>query len=86
MTSLPHGAKLQNGNFTVGKVVGQGGFGITYHGSDTQLNRHVAIKEFFPLGCARNGALVQPQSALDATSFANAKAKFLGEARTLAQW
>lgn len=86
MTFLPLGTKLQNGNFTVGKVVGQGGFGITYHGSDTQLNRHVAIKEFFPLGCTRIGASVQPQGAFDTTSYGNAKAKFLGEARTLAQF
>ena len=45
---LPLGTKLQDGRFTVGRVLGRGGFGITYKGADTQLRRPVAVKEFVP--------------------------------------
>ena len=84
--SLQPGAKLQNGAFTVGKVLGQGGFGITYKGGDMQLRRYVAIKEFFPQGCARHLQTVQPTGGMAAGDYQNVKAKFLEEARVLARF
>ncbi len=36
------------GKYTVGKVLGYGGFGVTYIGWDNTLERKVAIKEFLP--------------------------------------
>ncbi len=47
--TLPPGSILQ-GKYLVGKVLGQGGFGITYIGMDLQLQRKVAIKEYYPAG------------------------------------
>lgn len=38
--------------YLVGRVLGQGGFGITYIGIDLQLQRKVAIKEYYPAGFA----------------------------------
>ncbi len=83
---LPKGVRLNNGNYAVGEVLGQGGFGITYKGGDLNLRRYVAIKEFFPQGCARQDATVQPAGTLSAADYANVKAKFIEEARTLARF
>jgi serine/threonine protein kinase len=38
---------LINDRYKIGRVLGQGGFGITYLGKDMKYNRIVAIKEFF---------------------------------------
>ena len=39
---------LLGGRYTIGQVLGFGGFGVTYIGYDTVLNRKVAIKEYLP--------------------------------------
>jgi serine/threonine protein kinase len=84
--ALPANTNLQNGNFTVLRVLGQGGFGITYVASDNNLRREVAIKEFFPQGCLRSGTMVQPSSSISADEYSSARETFLDEARTLAQF
>lgn len=45
---LPSGTLLYHNQYRIEKVLGQGGFGITYLAHDFSLDRKVAIKEFFP--------------------------------------
>ncbi|MBD5357597.1 MAG: serine/threonine protein kinase, partial [Bacteroides sp.] len=45
---LKDGYNLQNGKYRIIRVLGQGGFGITYLAVHTMLDKLVAIKEFFP--------------------------------------
>jgi serine/threonine protein kinase len=84
--ALPPGTKLQGGMYSIGKVLGQGGFGITYLGGDIRARRPVAIKELFPYGSTRRGTNVHPFGGLPASEYAGARARFLDEARILARF
>ena len=44
---LKENTTLLNGRFSIIRVLGQGGFGVTYLARDTMLDVDVAIKEFF---------------------------------------
>ena len=46
---LPVGTLLRD-RYQIGRVLGQGGFGITYIAWDTLMHRTVAVKEFYPSG------------------------------------
>ena len=51
--ALPEGSLLA-GQYLVGKLLGQGGYGITYLGFDLSLQKRVAVKEYYPRGvCMR---------------------------------
>ena len=50
--ALPPGSLLANGKYLVGRVLGQGGFGITYIALDKTLDLRVAIKEYMPQNMA----------------------------------
>lgn len=52
---LPTGSILM-GNFLIGRVLGKGGFGITYQAYDVKYNHIIAIKEYFPVEIALRGA------------------------------
>ena len=83
---LSPGACLAKGEYRIEQPLGQGGFGITYQGIDTRLNRAVAVKEFFPEGCWREGSTVVSAGRWNLDTYSNAKQKFLLEGQTLGQF
>jgi len=53
MTNMQHpqpNTTLQGGKYRIEQVLGQGGFGNTYVGYNTEFEETVAIKEFFMKG------------------------------------
>ncbi len=83
--TLGPGATLDGGRYVVDRVLGQGGFGITYRAADTKLDRTVAVKEFFMAGSVRADGAVQPSPTV-ADQFQDRKERFREEARTLARF
>ena len=78
----------QVGNYRIEKVLGQGGFGITYLGRDDRLERYVAIKEYFPVEFSsrdQDGS-VHPQSEPDRDVYSWGLERFLAEGKTLAKF
>ena len=86
---LPAGTVLRE-QYLVGKVLGQGGFGITYLGWDLYLDIPVAIKEYFPSGLVmRENTLSDEVASLSGDAgarFANNKERFFREAKMLARF
>lgn len=85
---LREGSELQNGRYRIVRKLGQGGFGITYEGVQTGLERTVAIKEFFMKDyCNRDDATnsVSVGTKGSAQLVDNFRKKFLKEARFIAQ-
>lgn len=56
MNELRNGAVLQGGKYRIERVLGQGGFGITYLATQTMLGCKVAIKEFFFSDCCERSS------------------------------
>ena len=83
---LPIGSVLE-GRYMIGRVLGKGGFGITYLAYDMKLDCKVAIKEYYPLGAAVRdveGITVSAHSEETKESFINGAEKFYSEARLVA--
>lgn len=73
-------------DYRITRVLGQGGFGITYRGHDVRLQRDVAIKEYLPRQFAERGddLVVRPRTEADREMFEWGLTRFVDEARTLA--
>ena len=74
--------------YEIQDVLGIGGYGITYRGIDSHLERFVAIKEFFPSFWAarfvERGLDIHCLAGMEG-NYAKGKERFLDEARTLVQ-
>ena len=79
---------ILNGRYIIGRVLGAGGFGITYIGYDLKLDGKVAVKEYYPSGAAnRSSSLtVFPTTEVKGNPFEIGKTRFLKEARTLSEF
>ena len=74
--------------YRIDKVIGSGGFGITYLGHDLGLNKSVAIKEYLPrdLAVRVDNQSVRAASSSDKDDFTWGLQRFLDEARVLARF
>ena len=88
MQYLQRNTTLQGGKYRIERVLGQGGFGITYLATQLSLQRQVAIKEFFMKDfCSRD----ESTRTMSAPSTGSSKLveqyrkKFIKEARNLAR-
>lgn len=82
---LPEGTCLSN--YKILKLLGRGGFGITYVAYDKQLERTVVIKEHFPVGiCRRNQETGKIEELYEefAQIYRESKADLIKEARIIA--
>ena len=85
---LKHRTVLKD-QYLVGRMLGHGGFGITYLGWDLTLERKIAIKEYLPSGIASRisgQAQVVAHSGQAEKDFDWGLERFLDEARTLAKF
>ena len=85
--ALAIGTSLQGGRYVIERVLGQGGFGITYLCQHTKLRKQVAIKEFFfAQFCERQGdtSQVTVPTAGNRELVEKFRIKFVKEARLIA--
>ena len=84
--ALPMGTLL-NGRYMIGKVLGVGGFGITYLGYDLTLEIKVAIKEYMPSGLAtrHSDKYSVALTGRGQADYQSGMERFLDEARILAK-
>ncbi len=85
---LPPGTVLAQ-RYLVGRVLGEGGFGITYIGCDLRLEMKVAIKEYFPADqvsrFSSNSLAILVRTGSGARDYDNGLNRFLREARVIAR-
>lgn len=82
---LNEGYQLQSGKYRILRVLGQGGFGITYLALNVMLDKKVAIKEFFPKDfCGRdNTSHLTLGTQNNAETVLKLKHRFLKEAKNI---
>lgn len=91
--ALPHqmrpGTVLAQ-KYTIGRVLGEGGFGITYIGRNNDLQITVAVKEYYPAGYSNRNTAVNNSVSVIASDkngfYEKGRARFLKEAQTLARF
>ena len=85
---LRPGSRLQEGKYEILRVLGQGGFGITYLAEQLLVDRKVCIKEFFVRDlCDREGTTsrITQGTSSNAERMRQYMEKFIKEAKTIAR-
>ena len=77
------------GRYSVGEVLGKGGFGVTYKAYDTRNDRIVAVKEYYPNGLVHRDTgttQISVSSSQYEENFKTGADKFYNEAKTVARF
>ena len=83
---LNQGTMLMGRTYRIIKVLGQGGFGITYLAENVKLEKSVAIKEFFPKDyCIRDGNSLTVGAETNREFIEKLKERFVKEAKNIAR-
>ncbi len=81
---------ILGGKCLIGRVLGEGGFGITYLGWDLNLDLKLAIKEYYPTGFVTRTntatSTVTPYHGDKTEFFTKGRSRFINEAKTLAKY
>lgn len=80
---------ILDGKYMVGKVLGHGGFGITYLGTDLTIKTKIAIKEYMPSGIAYRGEdkiSMQTYKGEKGQQFSLGFTRFIKEAKVLSRF
>ena len=87
LLALPSGTELV-GDYKIKRVLGAGGFGITYLADEIALAREVTIKEYFPTDYAarKDERIASPRSKDCAADYKWGLERFITEAQTLARF
>lgn len=87
LTALPSGTELV-GDYRIERVLGAGGFGVTYLADEIALARPVTIKEYFPgdIAARADGVEAAPRSQDRAGDYRWGLDRFIEEAQTLAKF
>jgi WD40 repeat protein/serine/threonine protein kinase len=87
LIALPSGTVLV-GDYRIERVLGAGGFGVTYLAEELALARLVTIKEYFPsdIAARADGIDVAPRSLEAAGDYSWGLERFIEEAQTLAKF
>jgi serine/threonine protein kinase len=86
LLALPEGTELV-GDYRIKRVLGAGGFGITYLADEQALGRVVTVKEYFPAEfAARRKRSAAPRSRDVADDYQWGLDRFIEEAQTLARF
>ena len=81
---------ILNGKYLIGRMLGEGGFGITYLGWDLNLDLKLAVKEYYPAGFVTREITgtnsITPFTGDSFEFFTRGRDKFINEAKTLAKF
>jgi serine/threonine protein kinase len=77
-----------DGSYRIERVIGSGGFGVTYQAEDVKLRTAVALKEYYPVdfGARDPTMVVRPRSDRHKKTFEWGRTSFLQEAQMLARF
>lgn len=85
--ALASGTALSD-RYVICKVIGSGGFGITYLAYDTVQESKVAVKEYYPKGVAvrgLDGITIEPITSMHMPDFQSGRERFGNESKILSR-